>query len=410
MRLDSALATSAASLPRSVDEVALGGEQRVADHEQRGGQHELDPQARARHQAEVRGEERHQQHAGDDRALARGEPRQQQDDVERDQQVRAERARTRPTWAPRRNAPAGSTTPSARGSAPGSCPPRSASPGSRRCRRRWRRSARSCRRTWRPGSCPSTRRRTNPRRRRGCRRGPCRSTCTSAPASSVRMVLPPTETLSPSFALMSLEVRLRLFAASSSASDGIALAVVVDHERLVARGAVLVEDAGEVAHARDRRADLLDRHERVDAVQEVAAGAGHVADGVARRRTRAAACRACPAAASSSTRSKTIGTSTLPAFFTLAARRTSLFSATDASERILPISATSPGGCAPCAAGVCAADRRHALHVGGERAGIRLVVDVEHLLDVGEAGILLRLEEEHGVADHLGLARRRAGR
>ena len=40
------------------DEVALGGEQRVADHEQRRRQHQLQPQPGAGHEPEVRGEER----------------------------------------------------------------------------------------------------------------------------------------------------------------------------------------------------------------------------------------------------------------------------------------------------------------------------------------------------------------
>ncbi len=50
--------------------------------------------------------------------------------------------------------------------------------------------------------------------------------------------------------------------------------------------------------------------------------------------------------------SNIIGTTTLPAFFTLSARRTSLLSATEASRRIFPISATSPGGWGTTAAGV----------------------------------------------------------
>jgi hypothetical protein len=50
--------------------------------------------------------------------------------------------------------------------------------------------------------------------------------------------------------------------------------------------------------------------------------------------------------------SKARGTSTLPACFTLAARRTSLFNATEASASSLPISATSALGCADWEAGV----------------------------------------------------------
>ncbi len=54
--------------------------------------------------------------------------------------------------------------------------------------------------------------------------------------------------------------------------------------------------------------------------------------------------------------SKASGRMTLPAFFTLAPRRMSLFNAPSASFRILPISAISPGGTPTCAAGVCAAN------------------------------------------------------
>jgi hypothetical protein len=78
------------------DEVVLGGEQRVADHEERGGQHELHPQARADHHAQVRCEDRGEQRRGDDRALAGRKPRQQQRDVERHQQVRAQRRERAP--------------------------------------------------------------------------------------------------------------------------------------------------------------------------------------------------------------------------------------------------------------------------------------------------------------------------
>ena len=59
-----------------------------------------------------------------------------------------------------------------------------------------------------------------------------------------------------------------------------------------------------------------------------------------------------PGGGAKETSPNVIGTRTLPAFLMLAARRTSLLSAVDASARILPISATSPGGCAACAAGV----------------------------------------------------------
>ncbi len=67
---------------------------------------------------------------------------------------------------------------------------------------------------------------------------------------------------------------------------------------------------------------------------------------------------------------KFIGMRTLPACLRLAASRTSLLSAVDASARILPISATSAGGVWPaCAAGVAAPIGATPGTSGGEAGG-----------------------------------------
>ena len=108
----------------------------------------------ADHEDEVRRQQRDEHAAGDHERRPGAEPRQQRDQVRGDEQEQQHLDPVRPRRRDEEMLLTGSTTPSARASAPAPSPARPASPEVRaEAGRGRRRSARSCRRTWRPGSC-----------------------------------------------------------------------------------------------------------------------------------------------------------------------------------------------------------------------------------------------------------------
>ena len=82
---------------------------------------------------------------------------------------------------------------------------------------------------------------------------------------------------------------------------------------------------------------------------------------------------------------------TLPAFFMLAARRMSLFNATEASAR--SCRSRRPRRRLRALRGRCRADDGGHAGISGACAGVGLAVNLDHPRDVVQAGIALRLEE-----------------
>jgi hypothetical protein len=180
------------------------------------------------------------------------------------------------------------------------------------------------------------------------------------------------------------------------------LPVVVDHEGLVARGAVLVDHRGEVADASGRRADAFDRNERADAVEESAARAGRAADRVLRHvlRQRRVGLALRWRIARFAEHHRDID---VARFLQRLGQAHVAVQCDGRFDEDLADVAHFSGRMVRLRGGRGTTDGRHAGNVAADRVGIRLLVDVEHLVDVREPGILLRLEEEDGVADHLGL-------